>query len=206
MQDRRGAQRLSLPKPVPATLGGFAAKIVEVSLLGCQIEHSDRVLPHARMSLRFKWRGKPVKVEATVMRSEMRSLGGKPGYLSGLEFCDAIEYSPAIIREVVDWLVKALKPEPAPATATKNPYVDDDDEPEVLDAPFLQCTLGSGEWMKLYVTDRKQPSEGFTIPAPSNEAEVEVLCRAYEKADAKRRQAMRASFELAIAQKRDDQS
>jgi PilZ domain len=201
MQDRRGAQRLSLPKPVPATLGGFAAKIVEVSLLGCQIEHSDRVLPRARMSLRFKWRGAPVKVEATVMRSEMRTVGGKPGYLSGLEFCDAVEYSPAIIREVVEWLVKSLKPEPVPAPATKNPYVDDDDEPEVLDAPFLQCTLGGGEWMKLYVTDRKQPLEGFTIPAPSNEAEVDVLCRAYEKADAKRRQAMRASFELAIAQK-----
>ncbi len=155
------------------------------------------------MSLRFKWRGAPVKVEATVMRSEMRTVGGKPGYLSGLEFCDAVEYSPPIIREVVEWLVKSLKPEPA----VKNPYVDDEDEePEVLDAPFLQCTLGGGEWMKLYVTDRRQPSEGFTIPAPSNEAEVDVLCRAYEKADANRRRAMRASLELAIAQKRDDQS
>ena len=198
MPDRRGAQRLTLPKAVPATLGGFDARIIEVSLLGCQVEHTDRVLPKARMSLRFKWRGAQVKVEATVMRSEMRVVGKKPGYLSGLEFCDAAEYSPPIIREVVAWLEKTLKPAP-PLT---NPYIDDDDEPEVLDAPFLQCTLGNGEWMKLYVSDQKQPREGFTIPAPSNEAEVDVLCRAYEKADAKRRQAMRASFELAIAQKR----
>lgn len=202
MPERRGTERLALPRPVPATLGGFDTKIVEVSLTGCQIEHSDRVLPRARMSLRFKWRGAPVKVEATVIRSEMRSVGGKPGYLSGLQFCDSVEYSPPVIREVVEWLVKSSKPEPP----MKNPYIDDDEEPEVLAAPFLQCTLGGGEWMKLYVTDRRQPAEGFTIPAPSNEAEVDVLCRAYEKADASRRRAMRASFELAIAQKRDDQS
>ena len=198
MPDRRGAERLTLPKAVPATLGGFDARIIEVSLLGCQVEHTDRVLPKSRMSLRFKWRGAEVKVEATVMRSEMRAVGKKPGYLSALQFCDAVEYSPPIIREVVAWLEKTLKPAPL----LTNPYIDDEDEPEVLDAPFLQCTLGNGEWMKLYVSDQKQPREGFTIPAPSNEAEVDVLCRAYEKADAKRRQAMRASFELAIAQKR----
>src|SRR6476469_3266645 len=138
MAERRGAERLVLPKPVPATLGGFDARIVEVSLLGCQVEHTDRVLPKSRMSLRFKWRGAQVKVEATVMRSEMRVVGKKPGYLSGLEFCDAVEYSPAVIREVVAWLEKTLKPAPLPT----NPYIDDvDDEPEVLDAPFLQCTL-----------------------------------------------------------------
>ena len=204
MQDRRGAQRLPLPRPVPATLGGVDARIIEVSLLGCQIEHSDRVLPRARMALRFKWRGAQVKVEATVMRSEMRVVGGKPGYLSGLEFCDAVEYAPAVIREVVEWLVRQTTPAAVVAEPVirKNPYIDDDEEPEVLSAPFLQCTLGGGEWMKLYVTDQKQPRDGFTIPAPSNEAEVEVLCRAYEKADADRRRAMRASFELAIAQKR----
>src|SRR5450432_3437266 len=198
MPDRRGTERLALPKPVPATLGGFDAKIIEVSLMGCQVEHSDRVLPRARLALRFKWRGAPVKVEGTVIRSEMRSVGGKPGYLSGLSFCDSMEHSPPVIREVVAWLAKDLKPEPV-APVTKNPYIDDDDEePEELSAPFLQCTLGGGEWMKLYVTDRKQPAEGFTIPAPSNENEVDVLCRAYEKADAKRRKAMRASFEQAI--------
>jgi hypothetical protein len=206
MPDRRGTERLALPKPVPATLGGFDAKIIEVSLMGCQVEHSDRVLPRARLALRFKWRGAPVKVEGTVIRSEMRSVGGKPAYLSGLEFCDAMEHSPPIIREVVAWLTKSLKPEPV-MPATKNPYIDDDDEePEELSAPFMQCTLGGGEWMKLYVTDRKQPAEGFTIPAPSNESEVDVLCRAYERADANRRRAMRASFEQAIAQKQDDPS
>ena len=203
MPDRRGTERLALPKPVPATLGGFDAKIVEISLMGCQVEHTDRVVPRARLALRFKWRGALVKVEGTVIRSEMRVVGGKPGYLSGLEFCDVVEYSPPVIREVVEWLGKSLKPEPVMAV-TKNPYVDDnDEEPEELSAPFLQCTLGAGEWMKLYVTDRKQPVEGFTIPAPSNESEVDVLCRAYEKADANRRRAMRASFEQAIAQKPD---
>ena len=47
-----------------------------------------------------------------------------------------------------------------------------------------------------------QPAEGFTIPAPANDAEADVLCRAYQKADAAKRRAMRAQFELAIKQQR----
>jgi hypothetical protein len=220
--DRRGAERHPLPKPVPATLGGFAAKLLDVSLIGCRIEHADRVTPKAKLPLRFSWRGAPVRVEATVVRSEMTSLGGKPGYISGLEFCDSIDASPPVIREIVGWLAAAAakKMQPAP-TQPKTPpperiepvsvpaatrvveqvpflRIGDDEEAEVLSAQYVQCTFAGGKWTKLYVDEPAQPREGFTIPAPSDESEVDVLCRAYAKADAKKRQAMRASFELSI--------
>jgi hypothetical protein len=45
-----------------------------------------------------------------------------------------------------------------------------------------------------------QPAEGFTILAPSDDAEVTVLCRAYQAANAAKRSEMRARFERAIAQ------
>ncbi|HSP14204.1 MAG TPA: hypothetical protein VLV78_05575 [Thermoanaerobaculia bacterium] len=204
--DRRGAERISIPKPVPASLAGFEVRLLEISLIGCLIEHTDRVLPKARMTLRFKWRGGPVKIETTVIRSEMRSVGGKPAYVSGLEFCKSIDESPAVIREIVGWLVKttapaapaapaaAPQPEPAPPEAVQA----DDDEPEIVSAPYLQCTLDGGEWMRLYVSDPKQPPDGFTVLAPNDESEVDVLCRAYEKASAEKRSTMRASFETAI--------
>lgn len=209
------AQRLAVPKPVSATYGGFAVRILEIGLTGCQIEHAERIPPKSRFALRFKWRGAPAGVDAAVIRSEMRSAGGKPVYVSSLEFCKSPDDAPAVVRQIVTWLAKATSPgqlaapepeksapapaEPVPAAAASaNP----EDEIEAISADYLQCTFTGGEWMRMYVSDPKQPPDGFTIPAPSNDAEADVLCRAYERADPKKRQAMRASFEAAMKQKR----
>ena len=182
---------------MPATFGGFAVRIVDISLLGCRIEHSDRLPPKARLALKFLWRGAQTRVEATVIRSEVTSLKkGAASYLSGLEFCDSIESSPLVIREVVGWLAgEKRKSEPPPPPIVQ---ADLEDEPEILSASYLRCTLARGEWTRLFVDDPAQPADGFTIPAPPTEREADSLCRAYEQADALRRQTMRASFERKI--------
>lgn len=195
--DRRGAQRIPLEKSVPATFGGFTARMVELSLIGCQIEHVDRIVARAHLPLRFKWRGAITKVDATIVRSEMRAVGGKPMYYSGLEFCASVEEAPPVIREIVGWLEREnAKSAPAPA-----PAVEAEEEAESLTADFLQCTLEGGEWTRLYVNDPQQPADGFTIAVPSNESEVDVLCRAYETAGFDKRRAMRKSFEQRLMQK-----
>jgi PilZ domain-containing protein len=202
MDDRRGAQRLAIPKPVAATFGGFAANILEISLIGCQIEHTDRITPKARLPLKFKWRGAPVKIEATVIRSEMRSVRGKAGYASGLEFCKSPDDAPAVVREIFNWLAKATAaPAPVASAPAPAPVVEEEDA-EVMSADYLQCLFERGQWTMLYVDDPQQPRDGFTIPAPADDAEANVLCRAYEKADAAKRRAMRDSFELAIKRQR----
>ena len=180
--DRRDAERYSPPRPVPATFGGFAVSIVDISLIGCRIEHVDRLPPRARLALRFSWRGSQARIDATITRSELTSLSGKKAaYVSGLQFCDAVDASPPVIRDIVGWL----------RDAAKKP----DDEVELLSAGFLRCTLASGRWTRLYVEDPTQPPDGFTIPAPPNEREADPLCRAWEQADAANRQMMRATFE-----------
>lgn len=197
--ERRHAQRFPLPKAAHATFGGFAAEIVEVSLIGCQIVHAERIAPRSHWPLRFKWRGSPVRIEATVVRSEMRSIGGKPGFLSGLAFCESPEQSPAVIREIVGWLRENSKSAPVSAPAVEAPA---EDEPDVVSGRYLQCRLRASGWEKLYTEDPEQPREGFTIVAPENDAEADVLCRAYETANAQKRQKMRASFEHMITQSR----
>lgn len=139
---------------------------------------------------------------ATVVRSEINVVRGKAAYTSGLEFCESISDAPAVIREVVAWLGKeaakksaAITPDPTPANAT-------DDEPEILSAQYLQCTFADGKWLKAYVDKPAQPADGFTIAAPSDESEVDVLCRAYQTARPDARRAMRASFEQAIARQK----
>ncbi len=209
MDERRGAQRLAISKPVPCTFGGFEAKLAEISDVGCLITHADRITPKARLPLKFKWRGSEVRVEGTITRSEMRSVGGKPAYASGIEFCKTAAESPAVIKEIVGWLAKQTggaerfsAPAPQPEAGGLKPAAPQPEVEEVesLSANYLQCVFTGGEWMKLYVDDAAQPANGFTIPAPLNDAEADVLCRAYEKADAARRRAMRSQFELTIKQ------
>lgn len=206
--ERRQAERFPLPKKANATFGGFEARIVEISLIGCQIEHTDRIAPRSHLPLRFKWRGEQVRLEATVMRSEMRSIGGKPAYASGLSFCESADQSPPVVRQVVRWLADAAKAaahveeaEPAAAAAPgSTPFLRvDQEEPEPLSALYLQCVLSGGRWERFFVEAPDQPPEGFTIVAPSNDSEVEVLCRAYAAATAQKRLEMRAAFEHAIA-------
>lgn len=220
--ERRNARRFPLPKPAHATFGGFAANIVEVSLIGCQIEHVDRIAPRVRLSLRFQWFGAPVRIDATVMRSEMRSIGGKTAYASGLAFCESPAESPAVIREIVEWLTKAAEtaageqaaaethaaPQAASAPSVEaqtapRPFLRaDEDEADAVSAPYLQCRLSGRIWERLYVEDPHQPPEGFTIMAPANDTEADVLCRAYQAASTIKRREMRMTFEQAIAKSR----
>ena len=219
-RDRRGAQRIALPKPVPASLGGFEGKIVEFSLIGCRFEHVDRVTLKSRLNLQFVWRKATVKLQATVVRSEMSAVKGKGGYISGLEFCDSPDDAPGVVRDIMGFLNKeeakkalattaepevARAPEPAPKPepqlSVPAPFIDD--EPEVMSAPYLQCTFAGGKWQKVFVDKPLQPKvEGFTIIAPSTESEADVLCRAYQNAKPEMRRAMRASFEQAIAKQK----
>jgi hypothetical protein len=123
----------------------------------------------------------------------MSGVGGKAAYTSGLEFCESIEQSPAVVRDIVAWLVNAAARVSAAAAAAQP------DVPEVLCASYLQCTFDGGEWLRLYVDDPRQPANGFTIATPSDESEVDVLCRAYERGGVEAQRTMRTSFERAIA-------
>lgn len=201
--NRRGAERHALPKPVPATFGGFNATLIDFSFTGCRIEHTDRMNPRMTLPLRFFWRGTEVKLQATLVRSEMVPVRGKPGYVSGLIFCDSADDAPAVVRDIVQWLInnearKIAAEEPPPAAIEVPEEVEEVEEVESMSTQYLQCVFSNGRWEKLYVDKPKQPADGFTIAAPNDEREADVLCRAYEKAAPEARKAMRARFEKAL--------
>jgi hypothetical protein len=135
----------------------------------------------------------------------MAAVGGKPAYLSGLEFCESIDESPPVIRDIVEWLAAAAaKERPAESTPPEStpvaPSVSDEIEaPDLLSAEFIRCTFAGGKWTKLYVDKPAQPPDGFTIRTPDDERKVDMLCRDYQQADAKKRMTMRAAFERANA-------
>jgi hypothetical protein len=117
---KRLAERIELKQPIEGTIGDVAVQIVELSLLNCRVEHYGRLTMGANASLHFQWRGEKIKLKGKVARTEMRPIGGKPGYSSAIQFATALEDSPEELQRVMRGLVQIvgapnLAPSPTPA-------------------------------------------------------------------------------------------
>lgn len=116
----RLAERIELKQPIEGTIGDVAVQIVELSLLNCRVEHYGRLTMGSNASLHFQWRGEKIKLKGKVARTEMRPIGGKPGYSSAVQFATALEDSPEELQRVMRGLVQIvgapdLAPPPPPA-------------------------------------------------------------------------------------------
>jgi PilZ domain len=302
---QRAAERIPLENPIEVTLNDVQGRIVEISLIGCRVEHAGRVNMGSTVTMQFRWMGETIKLKAKVTRTEMRPIAGKPGYVSALELAGSLIESPPPLRRLVAGLIEkkaresqvpaapepdpveepappppaakrvsaatptpkpntirtptelpakqkppapAAKPAPPPVARPKPaeppakpkppapvakpappPYVPDildDDEIEEITASdeirddeqieeveqteeidesppsYVECTFVGGKWITRPVTDPKQPREGFTMLTPDSEDEIRQYCHTYEVADADIRRMIRASFEVAIAERK----
>ena len=139
-EEQRAAQRIDLTEPVPAKLGDSDAMIVDISLVGCRIEHAERLAMGAVMPIRFAWRAENISLRAKVARTEMRSIGGRMMYSSGLQFAPTVDDSPEPIRRIMASLVKTSVADKPPAEVPiffeRAPFFrNDEDEPAPPPAP-----------------------------------------------------------------------
>ncbi len=134
---RRNAERVPLDIPIEGKIGEIAVRLVEISLIGCLLEHADRMAMGSTFTLRFRWAGEDVSLKGRVVRTEMRVVDGRPGYLSGVQFAESVETSPEPLQRVLRSLLPDSMPEieqAAPSLFADHPFFrhaddDDDDEP-----------------------------------------------------------------------------
>jgi len=215
-EQRRNAERITLKEPIVATIGDMEVRIMEISLIGGRIEHIGRLAMNANVTLHFRWSGEKIQLRAKIARTEMRSVGGKTGYSSGVDFAKTPEEAPATLQRIIASFLKKAEPPPPPPppppifdASTPPPFlpnIDDDvveeigSEAEVL--PYVRCVWEEEQWVKERTRDPKQPMQGFTMLAPDSEDEIDDFCRTYTVADPETQRMIRLSFELAIAQDR----
>lgn len=124
-EDRRAAERVELKKPIEAMLVDVPAKIVEISLINCRLEHTGKVAMGSNVTLQFDWSGEKVKLKGKLTRSEMRPIGGKLSYASSMQFADSIEAAPPVVRRMIAALLSGTEepqqPPPAAAPPPKPP-------------------------------------------------------------------------------------
>lgn len=100
-------------------LNDVGGRIVEISLIGCKVEHPGRVNMGSTVNMDFQWKGRKIRLKAKVTRTEMRPIAGKPGYLSALQLAATLEESPVFLRWVIAGLLgqpfdEPPEPEPEP--------------------------------------------------------------------------------------------
>ncbi len=200
---RRAAERLELSEPIEATLVDVPARITEISLINCRLEHTGKVAMGSNVTLQFDWSGEKIKLKGKLTRSEMRPIGGRLTYISSMQFADSIETAPFAVRRIIAALVgdkeEAMPPPPLPVAIPMPDEVEELDPDTELPVRYVQCVLEAGKWTKSEVAEPRQPREGFTMIAPEDPAEVDQFCKTYEMADPETRQMIRLSFELAIS-------
>src|SRR5258708_29162880 len=89
MLDNRRSDRITLPQPIEARVGGASALLIDISRDGVQVHHSESLPPRGeRVTLRFTWNGTPLQLSAVVMWTAIHELpkttSARPVLSSGL--------------------------------------------------------------------------------------------------------------------------
>jgi hypothetical protein len=190
---RRAAERLELKDPIEATLVDFPARIVEISLINCKLEHADKVPMSSNVMLQFEWSGEKIRIKGKLLRSEMRPVKGNLQYVSAMQFAQSIEDAPPSLRRLIASLV--------PGSAEAEEAVEEL-EPSAEIPAYVRCSWVDEEWAILRTNDPKQPLLGFTMLAPESDQEIDDFCRTFTMADPETQRMIRLSFELTIAKHR----
>jgi hypothetical protein len=180
--EQRGAVRLPLSEPLPVTLSDATAKMIEISLIGCRLQHDARMQVGTMATLDLPWRGYTTRLQVLIKRSEFRM--GQ--YTSGLQFCPSIFDSPEPVPSIIASTVQevgGLTPRPA--------HVRSGDA-------YLKCSFDGTSWTNTPVRVPRQPREGFTLPCPESQTDLDRFCLAYAQAGEDVRRQLRAAAEIAI--------
>lgn len=133
---RRNAERVPLDIPIEGRIGENSVRIVEISLVGCLLEHGERMSMGSAFTLNFRWAGEAIALKSRVARTELRMVDGKPAYLSGIHFADHVDDSPEPLQRVLRSLLPDSMPDiehAAPSLFAANPFfrADDDEDDEI---------------------------------------------------------------------------
>jgi hypothetical protein len=108
---QRNAERIPLKEPIAATIETAEAYITELSLIGAKVEHFNRLSMNSSATVQFRWQNDTIKLKGKIARTEMRSIRGKPGYMSGVTFASSLDDAPKELRRMMASFVEPIEPE-----------------------------------------------------------------------------------------------
>ena len=196
--ERRGAARFRFAILMPAILGRGDALILDVSAGGARVMHFTAHLRDSHVRLVFSYRGQRFSATAQMLASRVVGLGNGPrgstSYESRLRFVECSADAASVLEAIIEQIERERL-----RTWVSNAA--GDDAPAVGEAEsgdyFLRCRFLGQRWVKCWTRDPSQPENGFAITAKLSDGELDLLCEAYERADADGRQLIRVTASMA---------
>jgi len=204
--DRRIFQRLRLARPILGLLEGQNALILDLGVAGAFVEHYGTTTQNARLRLQFRWHTEDIEFVCEVARTQVvrRSATNALSH-TGVRFVEPVGDSEARLHDLMATFVgNLLASQKANADglghiAADTPLTEVGGARRARVRGLVSYRLRTdGTWRRSSTTDPRQPDDGFTVAAYEYEADLEVLCLAYEKADEEGRRMIRLVSELSV--------
>ncbi len=148
---------------------------------------------------------KPIELIAKVRHSILRKLAhnGDPAvYHTGVSFIEIDEVAGALIENVlIDEVRRKVVEWEANLTGTRRGHLPRLTARPELPGAFLWLRYVGRKWIQTVSRDPNQPADGFAVCDDQDPAQVELLCRAYERYDDDDRYMLRLMAHLAIAER-----
>jgi hypothetical protein len=191
--------------------------MIDLSLHGAGIRHQTRIAPGTEANLRFRLEKQEHAVRCRLLRSklELTQTEGGPiqSYRSGMAFV-ALDTEVKSLRDALNKRVnRALLLQKANALA--KPELAEEVTPGsdvdikslaswLKPSPFVRCTFEPKKgWRRARTSLTEQPEDGFTVLADEGDAEIEKLCKTWEKSDANGRELIRLFAHLSLTETSD---
>jgi len=209
--DRREFQRLKLSKPILATFGSSNALILDVGMAGAFLEHYGTLNRGDRFNLSFRWQSKDIEFVCEVARSEVVRVPGGDGKSivshTGVHFVEGVGASLELLQDLItSFVTKILEAQKANAagggpgeSAGATILARLGEARRMRSRGYVQYTFDDGIWSTSATDSPTQPPNGFTIATHEDDAEIETLCRTYERADEEGRRLIRLVAELSVS-------
>lgn len=117
---KRKVERIRLAFPLIGRIGTMDVVLLDVSLLGCRIEHHLPLRVGGVVKLSFRWEEQPIEIESRVVRCSLATFSsGSEGltvYHSGIRFTDPNGAAAIILRDLIaHQIARALEEQKANA-------------------------------------------------------------------------------------------
>jgi hypothetical protein len=216
---RRTTNRLVFRMPRPARFATYEVVLLDLSLSGAGIQHPNQIPPGTRSTLRFRLEREYHELTCEIRQSKLQLVrqGAKTLqiYRSGLQFV-GLEGQTETIKEALRKRVqRAIARQQADAFANSEAMngIDESSGAIPLNAlaswmetrAYVRCVLErNGKWKSEKVESPEQPASGFTVSSDEGEKEIELLRRAFEKANEEQRRLIRVFAQITLAEPSDE--
>jgi hypothetical protein len=203
---RREAERVPPPEPLPGKVGDVPMQVVEIARLGCRMLHEPRLPVGSKWNVSFVWGSDELRFHAELVWSSLLLTGGKKSYESGLRFSDADTEELARLKRILASYLSATLKDTVPDRETDaepvspflaTPFFGD---PDALlpGEGYREYRLLGDKWQEREIDVPLQPRDGFCLSATAATDDVDGYKKSYLAADDATRRMIRASLEIQV--------